>query len=93
MMELSDKSRFLLECDHAVGLPAVLKLIAVLEADHGITVPGLATMLKCGGTAAKSYIKAAATRGWLFKTNELRDGAAVYRRTDRGNLLTLRLIC
>lgn len=93
MKSLSNKSKLLLKCDKAVGLPAAMKLIAVLEADSGITVPDLSGLLSCGSTAAKSYIKTAVSRGWLYKTTESRDSAAIYRRTDRGNLLTSTLLC
>lgn len=93
MKALTDASRILLECDRSVGLPAGMKLVAVIEADDGITVRELSQLLHCGGQAAKGYIRAAVERGWLSKTIEFRDTAAVYRRTRMGNLLIQRLTC
>jgi hypothetical protein len=93
MKALNETSRVLLECDRAMGLPAGMKLVAVIEADDGITVKELSGLLHCGSDSAKGYIKAAVERRWLYKTTSTRDTAAVYRRTNNGNLLTQRLTC
>jgi hypothetical protein len=86
-------SRILIECERAVGLPSGLPIVAVLQADDGITSRELADIVRVGADAAKRYVTTAARRRWLMTTDELRNGARVYRRTERGKLLTQRLSC
>ena len=94
MSVLIEASRILLECDRAIGgMPMALPVAAVLQADGGITVGELANLLNVGSGSAKYSIRSAANHGWLAKTTGIRCGSAVYRRTAKGDLLTIRLTC
>ncbi len=77
-----------------LGTPLCFIVAIVLETGDGVTARELADRMDMAGTSViKQGLERACSRGWIYKTPELRKRGSVYAMTARGQELKNKLLC